>query len=456
MVTVVISDLHVASGPLDDCDAELERHIAGFLEMLSRRETAVELVVNGDFLDFVQAVPWTGVELESVSPDGVPLCFSEEQSVAKLESIQRAHPPIFDALSGFLRARPGNTVTILPGNHDVDFYWPDVQRCLTERVGPVRFHLDPVYRPSACPSVWIEHGHQFDPINCFTVETRTYWSADSPPVFVDPAGTSRLYECVGTRFLIKFLNRLDRDYPFIDNVKPFSRFLRIFAASAIATNHGSLKAAVTVGRLLSYLATTARNRPVDILGIEDDAHVALRDRLARHFNTLSRARADALVARMAESGFTAEMALPRYLSSPANAERLLTFLSDHPDVLDDVDTLGDARLGGAVPGTLTLAPGFTVDESKVLLNAARDTLARDDVALVIMGHTHEPVFRSSDAYINTGSWTRYYRFSDDEPMPWHILAADSYVTFPYQLLYVELQPDRIDQAELTIYQERHG
>ena len=34
--------------------------------------------------------------------------------------------------------------------------------------------------------------------------------------------------------MILFLNDLDRDYPYVDNVKPFSRFLQLFGASALS------------------------------------------------------------------------------------------------------------------------------------------------------------------------------------------------------------------------------
>jgi hypothetical protein len=47
-------------------------------------------VINGDFLDFVQAEPWQSPDFESETPDGVPLCFTQEQSLQKLESILSA------------------------------------------------------------------------------------------------------------------------------------------------------------------------------------------------------------------------------------------------------------------------------------------------------------------------------------------------------------------------------
>src|SRR6266481_3135291 len=97
MIIIVVSDLHVAAGPLDDCDAEIEQSIVEFILSLAARNEPIELVINGDFLDFVQAPPYIGPELEGEG-DGIPLCFTEMQSVAKLRAIVAAHPSIFAAI----------------------------------------------------------------------------------------------------------------------------------------------------------------------------------------------------------------------------------------------------------------------------------------------------------------------------------------------------------------------
>ena len=83
---VVISDLHVGAGPLDDCDDELDGRIVSFIRETAERGS-VELIIAGDFLDFVQAPPWEGKHLEGVSPEGIQLCFTESQSIIKLAAI---------------------------------------------------------------------------------------------------------------------------------------------------------------------------------------------------------------------------------------------------------------------------------------------------------------------------------------------------------------------------------
>ena len=54
---VVISDLHMSAQALDDFDTEIEQKFVLFLSSLKSRPESIELVINGDFLDFVQAPP---------------------------------------------------------------------------------------------------------------------------------------------------------------------------------------------------------------------------------------------------------------------------------------------------------------------------------------------------------------------------------------------------------------
>src|SRR5713226_7161208 len=89
---ITISDLHISAGALDDFDGELEGHFVRFLEDdLARRPDAVELAINGDFLDFVQAPPFAGPNLEAQTVDKTALCFTQAQSREKFAAIQKAH-----------------------------------------------------------------------------------------------------------------------------------------------------------------------------------------------------------------------------------------------------------------------------------------------------------------------------------------------------------------------------
>jgi metallophosphoesterase superfamily enzyme len=190
MRVIVISDLHMGSGPLEDFDSEVEKGLAEFCDQIAAEDEPTEFVINGDFLDFVQAEPWQSSDFESATSDGAPLCFTEDQTVQKLENILRAHPVAFDALARLTEAKTLHRLTIMPGNHDADIYWQKVQTRLRDRLstpgaGPLSkifFHLEPQYQPAEFPRLWIEHGHQHDECNSFKVNGKSYWSTKCPPI----------------------------------------------------------------------------------------------------------------------------------------------------------------------------------------------------------------------------------------------------------------------------------
>lgn len=444
---VVISDLHISSGPLDDCDPDLESALVDFLTGLSTGEKPVELVINGDFLDFVQAEPWEGGDLRSRSPNRIPLCFTEEQSLSKAQSICAAHLPVFRALGSFLAKDSGNRLVILPGNHDPDFFWPGVQDFVRRIVAGdsrpsegVHFHLNQVYHPPGHPGVWIEHGHQHDPCNDFRIAKDPWWGSESPPILKDVNGHERLLECVGTRFLLKFLNRLDRDYPFVDNVKPFSRFLRIFGVSAVP-GAAPLKAMVAVWSMMRFIGQSVLFRPLDLLGLPEAPDRNLLEEPGLLFSRLSASEQSKLQRRLGEVDFQLDRPLHMFVADKKSAQSLLDFLADHMEILEGLHEKHSALLGvGGPPGTLTLAKSFALDETALLRGAAKEALRSDSVEAVVMGHTHEPVRPSSElAYVNTGSWTRTLDFRrGDKPSSWSLLRGDAQEAFPYELNYAEI------------------
>jgi hypothetical protein len=460
--TVVISDIHVGAGVVDDCDAELEGELIAFIRALASHDGLVELVINGDFLDFVQAPPLTGSELEALAPDGTRLCFTEGQSAAKLSAIRDAHRPLFGALGDFLGSGSTRSLVILPGNHDADFFWPAVRTLFSDALGVPRavherlsFHLERVYRPRHAPHAWIEHGHQHDDLNSFFVGNQPAWSAARPPIARDRTGVDRLLECIGTRFMIRFMNHLDHDYPFVDNVKPFSRFLRIFGASALVPGFGPLKAAIAVWSLLRFLARTFVNAPGDILAIGEAGRGAPSAVLTGRLQELRDDQRDAFRAALVAAGFALNRPLEMVLADPETADALLGFLADHLELLEPIESDRGGLLGGGEPRMLALGGGFFADETASLIKAASMIRADPSVGTIIMGHTHEPVDREPPLnYVNTGSWTRYYQFAvEEQPRAWSLLRSRSYEQFPYRLHYAEVTPD--GRARAVVFRERN-
>jgi UDP-2,3-diacylglucosamine pyrophosphatase LpxH len=455
----IISDLHLGEGVLDDFDAELEGHLVEFLERLETLPDPTELIVNGDFLDFAQATPWRGADLEATAADGTPLCFTEGQSIAKLTAICQAHPRTMGALRSFLGARDDNRLVVMPGNHDADFFWAGVRARFTEVCAPgalasqISIPLTRVHRPETAPWLWVEHGHQYDPVNAFVVGGEARWSATTPPILPDATGTLRLYECTGTRFLIRFMNGLDARYPLVDNVKPFSRFLTIFGASALRWGRGPLDAVVAVAQMAAYVARTLASRRGDLMHAADDDTPAGAP-LAEWFRNASHADREKLRAVLRDSGVRVRGTLDMALEDPAEAEQIMHFLATHLDLVAGVGD-GDGTLLGAAPGTLALGASFFGDETSDLREGAKGVIAREGVTTVIMGHTHEPVEDVGGAtYFNTGSWTRYYVFETRErTAPWRLLREASYERFPYRLRYAFVEPGATS-ATLRTWRER--
>lgn len=128
------------------------------------------LVLNGDNFDFL-AVRWNGrfkaSEIEY-----------EYEGVEKMRVILEGHPAYFDALAAFLLL-PNTETVILPGNHDQQLIWPEVQRLLAWRIAghdPARrarviFVDEDEHEPGAFRFVrdglLFEHGNNADPINAF-------------------------------------------------------------------------------------------------------------------------------------------------------------------------------------------------------------------------------------------------------------------------------------------------
>jgi metallophosphoesterase superfamily enzyme len=466
-LVLVISDLHMGVPPLDDFDGEVEQHLAAFLAKWRDHAGPVEIVINGDMLDFVQARPFEGADLESETSDGVPLCFTEAQSLQKLDAITTHHAKAFDALGDFLSGGDDKHVTILPGNHDADFFWSDVRAAFVERVcgddasraGRLRFHLETVYRPVGHEHLWIEHGHQFDPINRFFVGERPCWSEREPPIFTSATGARRLYECLGTRFMLRYLNRLDRDYPLMDNVKPFGRFFRIFGASAFTPHYGPLKVAVVLGAAFRYFGATFVTRRKDVMEQPEsiDYDLPLKEAVAAASDVELRLFTDALE----RAGFPYERSPKVMLEDPDWAPVLTQFVAEHPDVVDALEP-------SPVKGVMQLIDGITVDETHDLLQAADGILREPSnrCRFVTMGHTHGR--HVGDWYFNTGCWTRYLKFRTPQPVrldrgsdfdaidpeSWELLRTGSYSRFPYTLDVLESRCVPEPAVTMTPFRER--
>ncbi len=147
---VFVSDSHIGGDP--GCDGfESPDELASLFEEVREWDGPVELVLAGDFFDFLQI-------------GNVP----DNENRASLTISRPEYREMFDALRRF-REREGTRVVYLPGNHDAEVWWnPEIQRTLRERglVDDFAFSYTAGFEVSGeAKVVYCEHGNQFDPEN---------------------------------------------------------------------------------------------------------------------------------------------------------------------------------------------------------------------------------------------------------------------------------------------------
>jgi len=213
---LVVSDFHIGSGRLME-DGEVnpledfifDNRFIDFLDYYSTgdfKKAEVELVLNGDFLNTLQ------VDYREEFPTDI----TEEVALSKTRRIFEGHPELFDALRDFA-AVPRHSITYVVGNHDPAIHWPAVREDISSRLGTEVQFPGFSYK---FDGVWVEHGHQYTAANRF----------DPAKLFVKmPDGKVVLNLPWGCIWVIDYLNKINRDRPYIDRVQPFGRYL-FFAA----------------------------------------------------------------------------------------------------------------------------------------------------------------------------------------------------------------------------------
>ena len=210
---VVISDLHLGKGRrMDDGGTNsLEEFYYGdrlveFLHYYSSgefRNAEVELIINGDFLNFLQ-VDFRGHYL-TVMTEGVCLEI--------LKSIVAGHAKVFQAMKEFA-SHPGFLITYVVGNHDMPMLWPGCRDYLNEVCGTnIRFK-NIVY---FFDGVHIEHGHMHEAAN--RVDPRRFFLKKNlaEPILNLP---------FGSHFFVEVVLKIKQQYPYVDKIRPFSRMVR--------------------------------------------------------------------------------------------------------------------------------------------------------------------------------------------------------------------------------------
>lgn len=389
---VVISDLHL--GGVEPAMMSHAVELADFLRGLParlREDESLELVIAGDFIDFL-AIALNGVHDAWTPTPG--------RAVEKLKHAMRGHDSVvYEALSAFVRA--GHRLTVIVGNHDLELAIPAVQQAFCENLNVDRHQVVFVDDGQAwrIGGALIEHGNRYDGANVNDWNglraTVSAWSREE-------AIPAPLQISAGSRIVEQVVNPLKQRYPFLDILQPqgeliaylllamepalkydFKAIRRLLVGGirqALAQHNGPPRAERNVANRVSDDALVGRpleTRKLDqLFGIEgvalSEQEVSARD-LIREF---LRNPGDNL-----ESFLKSEQPIPR--------ARLLQLQS----VIAEM-THGDESLNPA-------------GETEQYGRNARRLCDGHGIEVVVMGHTHKPRHvgdAKKASYINTGTW----------------------------------------------------
>lgn len=219
----IISDLHVggayaADPSTGDRGFRLCTNVPKLAELVlavdarGRAGEDVELLINGDFIDF----------LAEENNEGAFSAFrlDPDETVRVFDRIVAQDKVLFDALRRLLAG--GGMLTLLLGNHDVELCFPAVRRRLEEILGvsgQSRFRFLYDGEALVIGDALIEHGNRYDAWNQVDHDQlRRLRSIQSRRQAV-PAD----FEYVappGSRLVATVMNPVKREYPFVDLLKP--------------------------------------------------------------------------------------------------------------------------------------------------------------------------------------------------------------------------------------------
>jgi UDP-2,3-diacylglucosamine pyrophosphatase LpxH len=414
-VTIVVSDLHMGAADKYDDFVDTNGEFAAFIDALTAsadgQRGRIELLINGDFLELAQVNPHV-YQLGSSE-----FWCSESESLLKLGPILEGHANVFEAMKRFHRAN--NQCTLFAGNHDVELYWPKVRQMLSARAGDLRFELGEVWYSRYGGKLRLSHGHMFDPANSFV-----NWSH---PVRQAHDGL-RLEMCAGTMFMVKFVNWMEHEYPFADNVHPNWRLATILWKEA---KDGFALAAWLFVRFAS-------RHPKFTLSADDDVmtNMARMGEWVVAYLQSNEAVQQKVTALWNQVYGTADET-SRIVARLETANEVEGFLSDV--ILRVPPERWLSVFDGMRPRTLQIMDSGKWNSKELLRAEAKNQWETHAAEIVTIGHTHEYDTASdgSRRYYNTGSWTRSLPWSKDQDLSLKHLKDESW--FPYNLLFLRVE-----------------
>lgn len=425
-VKFVLSDLHLNAGNSRAgrnshenglAAAQVVRFLRTIIQESEQTGQEIELIINGDFLDFLQVPAVKGYHPTASYPLDVYLDSSETASILRLDNIYNSHRPVFEALANFMQITvPQRRLTIIKGTHDVHFFWPRVKSRLREllnasgtRSSLLLFAEEFVSREK----IYIEHGHQ-------RAETITRYPDFRNPLH--PSNPNQLDYPPGSRLISELSPQMSGAYPFIAQIKPITTVIwcalqwdQALAAKLLAKLADREPASVT--------ATAAGKRPLTFgqsLQNEDD-----------YYQLLQRSLADPLLHQQMIEHVHHQLNPP---GENGHSIPLETKLNSDQSLL-------------------AIAQSEQQHCRQQIRQAAQSMAEQEGAQIVLFGHTHSPcqeTLKNGAIYVNTGCWADE-DLSDASPETWADLFQNGYTaSSPNPLPYarIDYDADQIPTVQL--------
>ena len=217
-VILVISDLHLSAGKMIKGkrnlleDFHYDNELIDFLNYYSNGDyldIPVELVINGDFLDFL-AVPYVEFYDDEF--------WSEKAALAKLKMIMQAHPGVMEAIKRFVSGTDKRIDYIIV-NHDAEFVFESLKKEFLDFFGADGYKVtlsNSISNHVPTKGVSIIHGHQYERAHEFDQENSVIETLTGEKYFNPPWGSY---------YVTNVINKYKQERSYINAVRPIKHFL---------------------------------------------------------------------------------------------------------------------------------------------------------------------------------------------------------------------------------------
>lgn len=483
----VISDLHLG-GVYPDPPGSGSRgfricthaaDVATFIGKLTALPSspAVELVINGDLVDFLA---------EADSGGGwSPFTADAANALKKFKAIVARDQVVFDALRAYLAQ--GHRLVLTLGNHDLELCFPAVRAALRQAIGATGaadfefYHDGEAYQVG---DALIEHGNRYDAWNMVDYDALRHirsLQSRGQPVAEDQA----FHPPAGSFMVAGVINPIKASYAFIDLLKPetgatvplvlalepgyrallakaakfrFQGREHRLAAAAMPAFGGDISSGGGTADFGSDISASSSG-PGDAIDQElrkvlGEESAGFMSGLAQLSDTRGQIGSD-ISSGLIDRGLSFLRLLTAKAHSDSASRLPLLFTAFQPLVKD-----------------ASFDPG--VETAPEYINAARD-LAKNGIRHVVFGHTHMPKrisLPSGGWYLNSGTWADVLQFpaevisgSRDEALAklqqftQLMIKGDFTEWTTFRPTYVRLDVadnDTVANAELRNYSESHS